>query len=330
MPLQSKAEPARQEGWQPIAAQRLEHRAGAELVASHGSPAPAIVHRLQDIQVKDRTSPTPIEQPKAARYRNSPTTSPESVSPVIGATKARVTQERLQEQHAPASASEASRLRGGPAGPILDTAASSLREVPPAQPQQVLRQPGRLMLAQLQIQQVDVANIQKRTVASAEIRNLPDHPAISYPSPLDLPRPPSPMSSPVQPAAHAQKASRQIAVAIQAVAPGTTEIQLDPRELGRVTLNVATSETGLHVVIATERPETLDLIRRHIDLLTLELRSAGGGTASFDFAGTGREAERFGRPSADAPPEAEADDDTSPPPQTAPSASSSDGVDLRI
>lgn len=63
------------------------------------------------------------------------------------------------------------------------------------------------------------------------------------------------------------------------------EIALNPEELGRVRMILSTSETGVAVSITTERPETLDLMRRHADLLSAELRRLGYEGIGFEFNG---------------------------------------------
>lgn len=66
------------------------------------------------------------------------------------------------------------------------------------------------------------------------------------------------------------------------------EIELWPRELGRVTFQLRPTAEGLLVQISTERPETQDLVRRHLDELSRELRSLGHGSVAFGFNGSGK------------------------------------------
>lgn len=63
------------------------------------------------------------------------------------------------------------------------------------------------------------------------------------------------------------------------------EISLNPAELGRVRMVLATSAAGVEVSIAAERPETLELMRRHIDQLAEEFRRLGYDNIGFEFAG---------------------------------------------
>jgi hypothetical protein len=60
---------------------------------------------------------------------------------------------------------------------------------------------------------------------------------------------------------------------------------LDPAELGPVRVGLSGGEGSLSVHITAERPETLDLFRRHADLLARDLRAAGYGGVTFQFGG---------------------------------------------
>jgi len=64
---------------------------------------------------------------------------------------------------------------------------------------------------------------------------------------------------------------------------GTVDVKLWPEELGKVRLALSPSDVGLVVQIAAERPETLDLIRRNIDLLEADLREQGFEGLAFEF-----------------------------------------------
>ncbi|QEE37173.1 hypothetical protein FTO60_16490 [Octadecabacter sp. SW4] len=82
----------------------------------------------------------------------------------------------------------------------------------------------------------------------------------------------------------AKAVSQQVAVAVTQQSDGQTEIRLNPEELGRVRLALNSSETGITLAIATERPETADLIRRNLDGLAQEFRALGYTDIAFDFA----------------------------------------------
>ncbi|NSY38745.1 flagellar hook-length control protein FliK [Leisingera sp. ANG59] len=77
----------------------------------------------------------------------------------------------------------------------------------------------------------------------------------------------------------------QIAEAFAAKGEQKVEVSLNPQELGHVKMRVVTSETGITMIIQTERPETGDLMRRHINELAEEFRRMGYEDISFEFSG---------------------------------------------
>ena len=79
----------------------------------------------------------------------------------------------------------------------------------------------------------------------------------------------------------------QLAEAFVAKGERNVDVALNPEELGRVKMRVSTSETGITVVIQTERAETGDLMRRHINELAEEFRKMGFENVSFEFNGGG-------------------------------------------
>ena len=86
-----------------------------------------------------------------------------------------------------------------------------------------------------------------------------------------------------QPHGQTQSVVAQIISAAEVSHSGRAELTLDPEELGKVTLNLVTSDRTITVLIATERPETLDLLRRNIDSLGQEFRELGYQDVSFAF-----------------------------------------------
>ncbi|MEL6233820.1 MAG: flagellar hook-length control protein FliK [Pseudomonadota bacterium] len=89
----------------------------------------------------------------------------------------------------------------------------------------------------------------------------------------------APLPSAVQPDA----VMRQIAAQADAAAPPGVEIELDPPELGRIRLMLSPAEAGLTAQLQIERPETLELLRRHAELLLRELAEAGFPDAALSF-----------------------------------------------
>ncbi|MGC1497590.1 MAG: flagellar hook-length control protein FliK [Sulfitobacter sp.] len=88
--------------------------------------------------------------------------------------------------------------------------------------------------------------------------------------------------------------ARQLAEVVQHMPSRPVEITLSPEELGRVRLSVVTSETGIVVNVLAERPETLDLLRRHIDQLSQEFQDLGYQDIAFSFAGAGTDTDNDG------------------------------------
>ncbi|WP_074644400.1 flagellar hook-length control protein FliK [Celeribacter baekdonensis] len=93
--------------------------------------------------------------------------------------------------------------------------------------------------------------------------------------------------SPVSMATKADLPTRvamQLADAARQLPDRPVEITLSPEELGKVRLSFQLSENGaMHVVIAAERAETLDLLRRNIDSLMTEFRDLGYENSGFSF-----------------------------------------------
>ncbi len=81
----------------------------------------------------------------------------------------------------------------------------------------------------------------------------------------------------------ARHASAQIAVAVTNSNGKTTEIALNPEELGRVKLSLSAGDSVITVNVLADRPETQDLLRRHIDILAQEFRQLGYTSISFSF-----------------------------------------------
>lgn len=77
--------------------------------------------------------------------------------------------------------------------------------------------------------------------------------------------------------------SQVVQLAFRAAADGIVEVRLQPEELGRLRIAMTQVESGVVVQISAERPETLDLLRRNVDLLERDLREQGFGNASFSF-----------------------------------------------
>jgi hypothetical protein len=62
------------------------------------------------------------------------------------------------------------------------------------------------------------------------------------------------------------------------------ELRLDPPELGRVAIDLKHHDGVLTASVAADRPDTLDLLRRHADTLQRELAASGFGRADISFS----------------------------------------------
>lgn len=77
--------------------------------------------------------------------------------------------------------------------------------------------------------------------------------------------------------------SQVIQTAIRAATDGVVEVRLQPEELGRLRIAMTQIDTGVVVQVSAERPETLDLLRRNIDMLERDLLEQGFDNPSFSF-----------------------------------------------
>ncbi len=93
----------------------------------------------------------------------------------------------------------------------------------------------------------------------------------------------SEMPSAYQRADLARHAAEQLSQAVRRSHDGSLEVQLSPEELGKVRLVMSGNESSLQVSIVVERSETLDLIRRHIDMLARDFREQGYASVGFTF-----------------------------------------------
>ncbi|MEM9575702.1 MAG: flagellar hook-length control protein FliK [Pseudomonadota bacterium] len=126
--------------------------------------------------------------------------------------------------------------------------------------------------------------------------------------------------------------ARQMAEALQKLPDRPVEISLNPKELGRVRMNISAAEAGITVSIVAERPETLDLMRRHIEDLTREFQSIGYEDIAFAFAEGEQNSAYTEHQSDDGPADLSrlviAEEDTAEPIQ--PMTSATNGIDIRL
>jgi hypothetical protein len=75
---------------------------------------------------------------------------------------------------------------------------------------------------------------------------------------------------------------------------GIVELRLDPVELGGIHVTMRGHDTDLAITVVVDRPETRDLLRKHVDQFVADLRQSGitGPAISFDLAGQQGSAQR--------------------------------------
>ena len=147
-------------------------------------------------------------------------------------------------------------------------------------------------------------------------------------------RPEAPASP--TPAMGAEALSRQIAEPVRALLQrgpgGEVSVHLAPSELGRVTVMAQRLDDGIQLVLQADRPETLDMFRRHADQLSQDLARSSGGPVNLSFAGSGGQAggHRPGMFAAPHTPDAGAAPQSDPPPAGQPPAAPSTGMNMLL
>jgi flagellar hook-length control protein FliK len=82
----------------------------------------------------------------------------------------------------------------------------------------------------------------------------------------------------------ARHIAAQVAGAMTRNAERVIDVILNPAELGRVRITLSHGDAGMIVNVGAERAETLDLMRRHSDLLGQEFHDLGYGDTDFSFS----------------------------------------------
>ncbi|MFT6103739.1 MAG: hypothetical protein ACJA1E_000152 [Paracoccaceae bacterium] len=81
----------------------------------------------------------------------------------------------------------------------------------------------------------------------------------------------------------APQVSGQLITAMRTSNGAPVELALHPEELGRIRMSFNQSETGLVISISADRPETSDLMRRHIEQFARDMAKDGFKDVTFDF-----------------------------------------------
>ncbi|WP_281840659.1 flagellar hook-length control protein FliK [Sinisalibacter aestuarii] len=97
----------------------------------------------------------------------------------------------------------------------------------------------------------------------------------------------APLAAPTPRPELARAVAVQIAEVVAQNHERGVELRLQPEELGRVSLTMSADGGVLSVALAADRGDTLDLMRRHIEILGDELRKLGYSSVAFSFAGGG-------------------------------------------
>ncbi|MCV2867044.1 flagellar hook-length control protein FliK [Defluviimonas sp. WL0002] len=126
------------------------------------------------------------------------------------------------------------------------------------------------------------------------------------------------------------RVAEQLAAAVSLRADGA-DVALRPEELGHVRISIERHGAEVSVTLVAERAETVELMRRHVDLLASEFRAAGFDTCSFQFGHGQRDGQTRALP-ADSPVET---DQVEPPATTSAApptlgASARQGLDMRL
>ena len=96
------------------------------------------------------------------------------------------------------------------------------------------------------------------------------------------------MISPKAAPAIANQISTQLPHLLSKADSQKIELRLDPPELGRVTIHLNTHDQQVTAHITADRVETVDLMRRHADILTATLAKAGFSESNLSFQQGGR------------------------------------------
>jgi len=85
------------------------------------------------------------------------------------------------------------------------------------------------------------------------------------------------------PAPVATQISEQLPHLLKKTEKQSVELRLDPPELGRVTIHLTTHDQQISAHVVADRVDTVDLMRRHAELLTATLARAGFAQADLSF-----------------------------------------------
>lgn len=244
----------------------------------------------------------PVEQPIAAPRQPSPlqiATALPAPSLAPRSPPARVMQPSpVSWVEAPATPPQA-KVFSGPLEPLPPAQSRPVVEAPTASsPPAPVARPVPVATAEPRTREI-AANL-PRPIAPTEdpapIASAPAEPLAPDDVPRDVARFDPPRAAPAHveplradPMRHetAQQIARQIAERLPPANSPGFDLALDPQELGHVRLKLVTVDGSSLLTIHAERPETLDLMRRHIGTLEQDLRAQGHESLTLRFSGGG-------------------------------------------
>lgn len=128
----------------------------------------------------------------------------------------------------------------------------------------------------------------------------------------------------------ARQIGGQLALAVTQQKQGVTEVALNPQELGRVRMTLMAQDNTMVLSVSAERPETQDLMRRHIEQLGQEFRNLGFQDVKFSFQDRPSTSHRPTDDTDGFAPETNEIDDAQSQTSPAPVAAADAGLDLRL
>ncbi|WP_417523448.1 flagellar hook-length control protein FliK [Marinovum sp.] len=172
------------------------------------------------------------------------------------------------------------------------------------------------------------------TAQFAVVAPMPETQALPMADPATASREPGLQGGPPPHAAQAmaRDIAQQLAPVLRAVPREFTEITLRPDELGRVQMRMSGQDGQILLQVVAERPETQDLMRRHIDVVERAFRELGYTDIAFEFSTSGQQKRRPGpeTPLPEADITGDPAEETPPEAQSEPARTATTRLDIRV
>ncbi|TNF20207.1 MAG: hypothetical protein EP318_12505 [Rhodobacteraceae bacterium] len=144
-------------------------------------------------------------------------------------------------------------------------------------------------LASTEIPQAQDGAVNKMVSAPADLAMPRFAPETMGHVPRDIPPMGDPQAPPpAQHAALARDVAQQLSQVTRSLPGEVTELTLRPEELGQVRMRLSGSDGQIVLQILSERPETHDLMRRHIEIVERAFRDLGYQDIAFEFSFSGQ------------------------------------------